>query len=94
MRPVPHLRETGIATVGAGPNAERAGVWHVTTTGERALGILGVTDHPPDFAAGRDTPSVAHADLNQEVPPWLRNPDHQMTQEVDTMLVPRTGGQT
>ena len=33
--------------------------------------MVGVTDHPEDFAAGTDRPGVAFADLRTETPAWL-----------------------
>ena len=35
------------------------------------VAVLGVTDHPADFAAGPDRPGVAFADLARQVPDWL-----------------------
>ncbi|MDT5028071.1 MAG: hypothetical protein QOE61_4497 [Micromonosporaceae bacterium] len=82
-----HLHNAGIATVGAGATIEQARAPHVITAGGLRLGVLGVTDHPPDFAAGPNTPGVAYADLYDEVPPWLLDEVTTMTREVDTVLV-------
>jgi hypothetical protein len=35
------------------------------------VAVVGVTDHPEDYAAGPDTPGVAHAALPRGVPGWL-----------------------
>jgi poly-gamma-glutamate capsule biosynthesis protein CapA/YwtB (metallophosphatase superfamily) len=61
----------GIAAVGAGPDLERARRPATLAAGGLRVAVLGVTDHPPDFAAGPDRPGVAFADLRRRVPDWL-----------------------
>lgn len=65
-----HLDAAGIAWVGAGPDLDRARAPAVLEAGGFRLGVVGVTDHPRDFAAGPGRPGVAFADLWREVPPW------------------------
>jgi poly-gamma-glutamate capsule biosynthesis protein CapA/YwtB (metallophosphatase superfamily) len=65
------LAAAGIATVGAGTDLEQARRPRILATGELRVAVLGVTDHPPDFAAGPDRPGVAFADLGRRVPDWL-----------------------
>ncbi|MFL6218822.1 MAG: CapA family protein, partial [Actinomycetes bacterium] len=43
----------------------------IVATGELRVAVLGVTDHPPDFASGPDRPGVAFADLGRRLPDWL-----------------------
>ena len=66
-----HLAAAGIAAVGAGPDLERARRPVVLAAGGLRVAVVGVTDHPPDFAAGPDRPGVAFADLGRQVPDWL-----------------------
>ncbi len=66
-----HLEGAGITWVGAGPDVERARAPVVLTSEGFRLGVLGICDHPEDFAAGIDRPGVAFADLRHEVPAWL-----------------------
>ena len=66
-----HLAGAGIATVGAGADMEKARRPVTLAAGELRVAVLGVTDHPPDFAAGPDQPGVAFADLGRQVPDWL-----------------------
>ena len=66
-----HLAGAGIAAVGAGPDLERARRPATLAAGGLRVAVLGVTDHPPDFAAGPDRPGVAFADLRRRVPDWL-----------------------
>lgn len=35
------------------------------------VGLVGVTDHPAEYAAGPDRPGVAYAPLDRGVPDWL-----------------------
>lgn len=66
-----HLDEAGIAWVGAGRDVEAARAPAVVTRHGIRVGVIGVTDHPRDFAAGPDLPGVAYADLRRETPQWL-----------------------
>jgi poly-gamma-glutamate capsule biosynthesis protein CapA/YwtB (metallophosphatase superfamily) len=66
-----HLAAAGIAVVGAGADLEQACRPVVLAAGGLRVAVLGVTDHPPDFAAGPDRPGVAFADLARQVPDWL-----------------------
>jgi poly-gamma-glutamate capsule biosynthesis protein CapA/YwtB (metallophosphatase superfamily) len=66
-----HLTGAGIATVGAGADLEAARRPAVLAAGGLRVAVVGVTDHPPDFAAGPDRPGVAFADLARRVPDWL-----------------------
>ena len=66
-----HLARGGIAWVGAGPDVEQARAPVTLQAGDFRLNVVGVTDHPADFAAGPDRPGVAFADLSRGVPEWL-----------------------
>jgi poly-gamma-glutamate capsule biosynthesis protein CapA/YwtB (metallophosphatase superfamily) len=66
-----HLAAAGIAVVGAGPDDHRARRPVVLRAGGLRIMVVGVTDHPADFAAGPDRPGVAFADLGHELPGWL-----------------------
>ncbi|MFF3766534.1 CapA family protein [Streptomyces sp. NPDC001922] len=66
-----HLSAAGIARVGAGHDRKEAREPVVLHRGGTAVGIVAVADHPADFAAGRDRPGTAYADLEAGVPRWL-----------------------
>jgi poly-gamma-glutamate capsule biosynthesis protein CapA/YwtB (metallophosphatase superfamily) len=66
-----HLAGAGIAAVGAGPDLERARRPATLAAGGLRVTVIGVTDHPSDFAAAPDRPGVAFADLGHRVPDWL-----------------------
>ena len=66
-----HLAGVGIVAVGAGPDLARARRPAVLDTSGLRLAVVGVTDHPADFAAGPHHAGVAFADLRWGVPGWL-----------------------
>jgi poly-gamma-glutamate capsule biosynthesis protein CapA/YwtB (metallophosphatase superfamily) len=68
-----HLERAGIGWVGAGRDAveARRPVVLRADNGFR-LAVIGVTDHPADFAAAPGRPGVAYAELRSDgVPAWL-----------------------
>jgi poly-gamma-glutamate synthesis protein (capsule biosynthesis protein) len=67
------LRAAGIAAVGAGADLAQARRPARLAAAGQSLAVLGVTDHPADFAARPDAPGVAFADLRRGTPPWLRD---------------------
>lgn len=66
-----HLAAAGIQWVGAGADLARARAPIVLQSGHFRLAVLGVADHPRDFASGPDRPGTAFADLHSGVPHWL-----------------------
>jgi poly-gamma-glutamate capsule biosynthesis protein CapA/YwtB (metallophosphatase superfamily) len=67
-----HLSGAGIRWVGAGPDLDRARSSVVLERAGFRLAVLGVADHPDDYAAAPDRPGIALADLRQgEAPAWL-----------------------
>ncbi len=65
------LGEAGIEAAGAGADeaAVRRGVI-IERRGTR-VGLLAISDHPREYAAGTDAPGIAHADLTRGSPDWL-----------------------
>lgn len=68
---IDHLRAAGIAPVGAGADLDEARRPVVLESGGFRLAVVGVTDHPAEYAAGRRRPGVAFAELGPELPEWL-----------------------
>jgi poly-gamma-glutamate capsule biosynthesis protein CapA/YwtB (metallophosphatase superfamily) len=66
-----HLDAAGIEWAGAGSGTERARQPAVLSTNGFRMAVVSVTDHPAGYAAARDTPGVAYANLRAEVPEWL-----------------------
>jgi poly-gamma-glutamate synthesis protein (capsule biosynthesis protein) len=74
------LAGAGIATAGAGPDAEAARRSATCEVGPLAgasearrlrVAVVAVSDHPAQFAAGPATPGIAWADLRAQLPEWL-----------------------
>ena len=72
---IDHLDEADIAHTGAGKDTRTARapmmLRHRDHTGATTVGVVGLTDHPADFAATTDRPGVAFADLWRGVPSWV-----------------------
>jgi poly-gamma-glutamate synthesis protein (capsule biosynthesis protein) len=67
-----YLNAAGIACVGAGADLDAARAPVVLEKDGFRLGVVGVTDHPYEYAAAADRPGVAFADLARGgVPDWL-----------------------
>ncbi len=69
---VRHLDAAGIAHTGAGPGAAEARRPAIVEGGGVRLAVVGVTDHPWEYAAGADSWGVAWAELRAGCPSWLR----------------------
>ncbi|MGH3320809.1 MAG: CapA family protein [Streptosporangiaceae bacterium] len=82
-----HLSRVGIATVGAGAGEEDARRPATLEAAGVRVGVVGVTDHPRAYAAGRSRPGVAYADVASGVPRWLRDLVGGLSEEVDVVLV-------
>jgi hypothetical protein len=65
-----HLAAAGIAWVGAGEDVQAARRAAILEANGFRLALLGVTDHPREFAAGVG-PGVAFADLSTSLPSWV-----------------------
>jgi poly-gamma-glutamate synthesis protein (capsule biosynthesis protein) len=66
-----HLERAGITWVGAGPDLARARAPASIEARGYRLVVVGVTDHPADFAASAERPGVAWVDLRHGVSEWL-----------------------
>lgn len=83
-----HLAAAGIAWVGAGPDLVRATAPVVLEAGGFRLGVLGVTDHPREYAAGPHRSGVAFADLRRDpAPAWLLETVSDLRRRTDAVLV-------
>ncbi len=82
-----YLERAGIASVGAGRDDVRARASAFLEANGFRLAVLGVTDHPEDFAATGERPGVAFADLRREVPAWLTDAVEEASAAADAVLV-------
>ena len=65
------VQDAGVAVAGAGREEAEARGGATATAAESRVGLVAVSDHPPEFAAGPQSPGIAYADLRQGVPDWL-----------------------
>ena len=80
------LDDAGITVVGAGHNVVEARTGRtVDATGTR-IGLVGFADHPDDFAAGRDAPGIAWAELADGTPHWLIDEVRGLEQTCDVVI--------
>jgi poly-gamma-glutamate capsule biosynthesis protein CapA/YwtB (metallophosphatase superfamily) len=68
-----HLKGAGIAWTGAGEDESAARRPALLSAPGGSVRVVGVTDHPQDFAATPRRPGVAYADLHSGVPSWLKD---------------------
>ncbi|NKZ05148.1 CapA family protein [Actinomadura latina] len=81
------LRRAGIRTVGAGADLAEAREPAVLEVRGTRLAVVGVTDHPADFAAAPGRPGVAYADLRRGVPDGLVRRIRRLRDQADAVLV-------
>jgi poly-gamma-glutamate capsule biosynthesis protein CapA/YwtB (metallophosphatase superfamily) len=82
---IEYLSAAGITWVGAGRDLAAARMHKIVEARGRQLAVLGVTDHPAEFAAAEDRPGVAYADLQRGIPEWLS--DSITATEGDALLI-------
>ena len=82
-----HLSRAGIRTVGAGRNREEARSPVVLKADDTSVAVIGVTDHPADYAATQNNPGVAYARLDEGVPGWLTDEIQEAARTHDVVLV-------
>ena len=67
----------------ASPQARRGAI---VEAGGRRLGLVAVSDHPREFAAGRDSPGIAYGDLRRGIPDWLAGELARLDRECDHVV--------
>jgi poly-gamma-glutamate capsule biosynthesis protein CapA/YwtB (metallophosphatase superfamily) len=80
------LDEAGIAVAGAGRDLAEARRGIVVDAGGRRLGLVAVSDHPREFAAGTAEPGISYADLAGGVPGWLEDELARVRAECDLLV--------
>jgi poly-gamma-glutamate capsule biosynthesis protein CapA/YwtB (metallophosphatase superfamily) len=81
-----HLRAHGIAAAGAGSELAAARRGAVVEAGSLRLGVLAVSDHPVEFAAGSGRPGIAHAVLRERLPEWVVAELERLRADADVVL--------
>jgi poly-gamma-glutamate capsule biosynthesis protein CapA/YwtB (metallophosphatase superfamily) len=82
-----HLRAGGIAPVGAGLDVESARRGVVVPVGRSRLGVLALSDHPREYAAGEARAGIAYADLRRGLPDWVADELRRLRSQADIVLV-------
>jgi poly-gamma-glutamate capsule biosynthesis protein CapA/YwtB (metallophosphatase superfamily) len=80
------LREAGIEVAGAGATAEAARRGIIVDRAGVRVGLLAVSDHPAQYAAGETTPGIAHAELDRGLPTWLTAELRWLRDECDLVI--------
>lgn len=79
------LSEAGIEVAGAGDlSRARSGV--VLEAHGRRVGLLALSDHPAEFAAGAESLGIAHAELGRELPGWVVGELSRLRAECDLVI--------
>jgi poly-gamma-glutamate synthesis protein (capsule biosynthesis protein) len=81
------LQGAGIDVVGAASTVAEARRPAIVKVSEVRVAIVGVADHPVDFAAGPHRAGIAFADLHQGVPSWLTDLVCRLCDEADIVVV-------
>jgi poly-gamma-glutamate capsule biosynthesis protein CapA/YwtB (metallophosphatase superfamily) len=81
------LQRAGIEPVGAGPNIEQARRGIDVKAGGVRVGIVAVSDHPREFAAGPGEWGIAHTDLRAGPPAWLLDEVRRLRADCDLVIV-------
>jgi poly-gamma-glutamate capsule biosynthesis protein CapA/YwtB (metallophosphatase superfamily) len=80
------LAEAGIEFAGAGPDDEAARAGVVVERGGVRVGLVAVSDHPREYAAGAGEPGIAYADLTRGPPDWLSAELRRLHDECDLVI--------
>jgi poly-gamma-glutamate capsule biosynthesis protein CapA/YwtB (metallophosphatase superfamily) len=81
-----HLRSAGIEPVGAGQDDDSARRGAVVDAGGLRLGVLALSDHPSEYAAGSDSPGIAYASLSRALPDWGLRELARLREEADLVI--------
>jgi poly-gamma-glutamate synthesis protein (capsule biosynthesis protein) len=68
---IEHVGSAGIEVIGAGADVAGARRPAVLEANGFRLGVIGLTDHPAEYAASADRPGVAFANLRSGLPSWV-----------------------
>ncbi len=82
-----HLAAAGILATGAGTTTDGARAPAMLEAGGLVIAVLGVTDHPGEYAAAAGQAGVAYADLRCGVPAWLTEQVHALADSADVVIV-------
>jgi len=82
-----HLAAAGIAWAGAGRDVTEARRGAEIEVAGARIGLVGMADHPADFAAGRERPGIAFAALRSgQAPGWLLDEIRRLREHCDLVV--------
>jgi poly-gamma-glutamate capsule biosynthesis protein CapA/YwtB (metallophosphatase superfamily) len=80
------LEEAGIASAGAAADETGARRGIVVEAAGTRVGLVAVSDHPPEFSASPEAPGIAYADLRRELPDWLVTEFRRLREACDLLI--------
>jgi poly-gamma-glutamate capsule biosynthesis protein CapA/YwtB (metallophosphatase superfamily) len=80
------LAGNGVAVAGAGGAESEARSGTIVEAAGLRLGLVAVSDHPREFAAGPDSPGIAYGDLRRALPGWLTGELARLARECDRVV--------
>ncbi len=80
------LGEAGVAVAGAGRDESEARRGAIVEAGNVRVGLVAVSDHPREFAAGRDSPGIAYGELRRAIPDWVADELARLARECDHVV--------
>jgi Bacterial capsule synthesis protein PGA_cap len=81
-----HLQDAGIGAAGAGEGTQEACRGIVAAGPNMRVGLVAVSDHPPEFAAAPGRLGISYAALRKSVPAWLIDEIRRLRQTCDLVL--------
>ena len=82
-----HLRAAGIVPVGAEIEIDGSRRGAVVRAGRWRLGVLALSDHPREYAAGGGRAGIAYADLRRGLPEWVTTELRRLRSQAELVLV-------
>lgn len=81
------LADAGIAVTGVGDTEDDARSGAILPVGEHRVAVLGIADHPSDFAASEHGAGTTFADLDAGTPQWLTDRVSELAADADIVIV-------
>lgn len=86
-----YLNAAGVLAVGAASNQLGARASKVIPCGDLRVRLVGLSDHPPSYAAGPERPGIAFASLDSGLPDWVRDASHPGSDSDAVLVMPHWG---
>jgi poly-gamma-glutamate capsule biosynthesis protein CapA/YwtB (metallophosphatase superfamily) len=80
------LGAAGIETAGAGMNEAEARRGAIVQAGRTRIGLVAISDHPSEFAAGPDATGIAYGLVSRGLPGWYERELGRLREECDEVI--------